>query len=68
MNQTVLPAKFEPSPDALAEHVNFLERKHGYFTLQLTFTHAVVVIAQCQLALRHPANARGAGADHPPSR
>jgi hypothetical protein len=56
MRSTVLPTKFEPSPDALAAHCDHLQRKHGYFTMNMPFTLAITVIAQCQLALRHPAN------------
>jgi hypothetical protein len=54
--QSILPAKFEPSVDAFTEHVAFLERKHGDFTVQMPFHDAVTIIAQVQLALRHPGN------------
>lgn len=33
-----------------------LERKHGYFILQIPFSDFLVLLANVQLAIRHPGN------------
>jgi hypothetical protein len=40
-----------------------LEVRHGHFTMELPFGQVVTLVAQVQLALRHPGNAGPAAAD-----
>lgn len=47
---------------ALADALERLQAKHGTCQLDLSFGLVLIVIAQLQLALRHPGN-RGASAD-----
>src|SRR5262245_8918559 len=47
--------------DLLTAALQRLEARHGTFRCDLSFEMLMILIAQLQLALRHPAN-RGAGA------
>jgi len=46
----------DPRERAFAEVVERLQHKHGHFLWQAPFGHLITVIAQVQLALRHPDN------------
>lgn len=42
--------------DSFMQAVSRLEAEYGYARLNMSFAHLVVLIAQLQLALRHPLN------------
>lgn len=46
----------DPRVDELAAGLKRLQQRHGHFTLQCPFSSIVTLVAQLQLALRHPGN------------
>lgn len=46
----------EPTVEEFAELLEQLNRQHGYFQWQSTFQQLAIVVANLQLALRHPSN------------